>query len=138
MGRWPQVDGGALTVIKSFCTLAIYRWKLDGTHYYGNPALATQLYLTPDGAPEPIDMLHPDTAKELMDVWQCASRKMDKQIEMMKTKLMAWVTKIEDNKLHRQNAWMAFWGTIWRTFKYGLPVMTMTEEQSYALFQPLY
>ena len=33
---------------------------------------------------------------------------------------------------------MAFWGTIWRTFKYGLPVMTMKEEQSYALFQSFY
>ena len=61
--------GGALTVIKSFCTFSIYRWKLDGTHFYGDPSSATQLYLTPDGAQDPIDTLHPDTAKEVMGVW---------------------------------------------------------------------
>ena len=56
----------------------------------------------------------------------------------MNTKLMTWVSKIEDSKMHRRNAWMAFWGTIWRTFKYGIPVMMMTEEPSYKLFQPFY
>ena len=77
-------------------------------------------------------------AKEIIGVWQCASGKMDTQIEMMHAKLMNWVAKIEDGKLHRRNAWMAFWGTIWRTFKYGLPVMTMTEPESIALFKPFY
>ena len=122
--------GGALTVIKSFHTLVIYRWKLDGTHFYGDSASATQLYFTPEGLPKPIDTLHPDTAKEVMGVWQCASGKTETQMEMMKTKLMAWVTQIEDGKLHRRNACMAFWGTIWQTFKYGLRVMMMTEKQS--------
>ena len=120
----------------SMYTIALYRWKQDGTYFYADPSEAIPVYLSPDGVPARIDTVHPDMAKEIMGVWQCASGKMDKQMEMMKTKLMTWVTKIEDGKLHRRNVWMAFWGTIWRTFKYGLPVMTMTEEQSYALFQP--
>ena len=133
-----RATGGALTLLKSFLTIALYRWKQDGTYFYADPSEAIPVYLSPDGVPAQIDTVHPDMAKEIMGVWQCASGKMDTQIEMMQAKLMNWVAKIEDGKLHRRNAWMAFWGTIWRTFKYGLPVMTMTEPESIALFKPFY
>ena len=98
--------------------MALYRWRLDGIHIYGDPNEAIPIHLFPNGVPEKIETVHPDTAKDIMGVWQCASGNMDTQIEVIQEKLMSWVAKIEDGKIHRQNAWMAFWGKIWRTFKY--------------------
>ena len=78
--------GGALTLIKIFITMDLYRWKPYGTYIYGDPNDATPIHLFPDSVPEKINTVHPYTTKEILGVWQCASRNMDTQIEMLNSK----------------------------------------------------
>ena len=61
-----KATGGALTLIKSFITMALYRWMPDGIHLYGEPKEAIPIHLFPDGVPTEIETVHPDTAKEIM------------------------------------------------------------------------
>ena len=51
---------------------------------------------------------------------------------------MAYSTKIDDGHLPRRAVWTAFFGTIWRTIAYALPVTTLTLKECGDLMRPVF
>ena len=51
------------------------------------------------------------------------------QLEELGVKVDRRVNLILNGYLHRRLVWKAFWGTIWFTIAYPLPLIMLTEEQ---------
>ena len=60
------------------------------------------------------------------------------QLEELRDKVEIWVNLIFNGYLHRRLVWKAFWGAIWSTVVYPLPVTTLTEEQGEWITKELY
>ena len=50
------------------------------------------------------------------------------QLEELGGKSDRWVNLIVNRYLHRRLVWKAFWGKMWLTIVYPLPVTTLTED----------
>ena len=51
------------------------------------------------------------------------------KLEELRVKVDIWDNLIINGYLYMRVVWKVFWGTIWHTIAYPLPVMTLTEDQ---------
>ena len=73
-----------------------------------------------------------------MGVFTAPAGSMKDQLEELGGKVEIWANLIVNGYLHRRVVRKEFWGTIWRTIVYHLPVMMLTEGQGEWLTKELY
>ena len=73
-----------------------------------------------------------------MGLYAAADGNMKSQIRHLKHKLDEWLTKIEDEHLPRGAVRASFFGTIWQTIIYALPVTTISMEECGDLMRPIF
>lgn len=131
--------GGALKPAKCFWHTLSFTWQRGKYKYKSEDAIKGVVTMPdPVGEPCTIRPLSPSKAKEVMGVWQAPGGNITQQLEELEGKITTWGNLIVNGYLHRRDIWRAFWGTIWRTISYALPVMTLTEPKGKGLLNGLY
>ena len=90
------------------------------------------------GSVKKIKFFWPSTGKKLRGVYAAADRNMKSQLQHLKHKIDECLTEIEDGHLPRGSLWTAFFGTIWRTIMYALPVTTIPMVECGDLMRPIF
>ncbi len=76
-------------------------------------------------------------AQETLGVFLAPDGNTLRQQEKMKELAIKWADCIRTGRISRDDAWLSFYSTIWKTLSYPLPALNLTQEECEKIMAPM-
>ena len=135
-GSLMRVTGAAIATDKSWFYLIDYIWKKGKWTAY-DPAMHLDLVATNDEGEEiSLRRLCCSEAAEMLGIWMAPNFDESQQIAVLKSKSVAWGSKIRLGNAGQYEAWVALHTNMSARLKYALPACTLSKNTCTSIMFP--
>ena len=135
-GSLMRVTGAAVAPDKSWYYLIDYTWKRGKWIAY-DPGEHYDLVATTDnGTSVSLRRLCNSEAAEMLGIWMAPSFNESKQINVLKSKTLAWGAKVRLGNCSQYESWIALHTNISARLKYSFPASTLSSQICTSIMSP--
>jgi hypothetical protein len=129
---------GAIVPEKTFWYLIDFDWSGGRWTYKSNAdAPGTVLLNDIEGVPKELRRCEVYNAQETLGILLAPDGNTLQQQEKMKGLAIKWADCMRTGRISREDAWLAFYSTIWKTLSYPLPALNLTREECDKIMAPI-
>jgi hypothetical protein len=141
MNTWEQgikATSGAIVPEKTYVYLIDFEWQA-GTWSYLPCAKSPATFTVQDihGQTRPVNRFEVWEAQETLGVYLAPDGNTQAQFDKMYNKVIQWTDHMRTGRISKNEIWLAFTTTIWRTLCYPLPAINLSRKQCEKLMTPL-
>jgi hypothetical protein len=133
-----RATSGAIVPEKTYVYIMDFAWK-SGLWTYHSCATSPASFEVRDitGILRPVKRYEVWEAQETLGVYLAPDGNTAAQFDKMLDKAVKWADNMRTGRISKNEVWLAFSSTIWRTLCYPLPALNLTKKQCELIMTPL-
>ncbi len=133
-----KATGGAIVPEKTFWHLIDFSWSSGKWKYKSTDECPGSLFIKDiEGNRKEIKRWGTHEAQETLGLFLAPDGNTFQQQLKMKDATVKWADCVRTGRIPKEDAWLAFYSTIWKTLLYPLPALNLSKEECDRIMAPI-